>query len=103
MLLDAATAGLTVYSGSMFGRLRLAVPDAVLFGDIGHAAFGRMVSCVLDGSCTAMFIQSRLQSCDTDHLRVGLCYIRRTHSGNADTDTVVVHGPAYCCLLSEAW
>jgi hypothetical protein len=29
----------------MFGRLRLAVPDAVLFGDIGHAAFGRMVTC----------------------------------------------------------
>lgn len=38
-------AGLTVYSGVMFGRLRLAVPDAVLFGDIGQAAFGRLVIC----------------------------------------------------------
>lgn len=37
------SAGLTVYSGIMFGRLRLAVPDAVLFGDIGQAAFGRLV------------------------------------------------------------
>jgi hypothetical protein len=41
------SAGLTVYSGIMFGRLRLAVPDAVLFGDIGHAAFGRVVSSLL--------------------------------------------------------
>ena len=37
------SAGLTVYSGIMFGQLRLAVPDAVLFGDIGQAAFGRLV------------------------------------------------------------
>jgi hypothetical protein len=39
------SSGLTVYSGIMFGRLRLAVPDAVLFGDIGQAAFGRLVTC----------------------------------------------------------
>jgi hypothetical protein len=41
------SAGLTVYSGVMFGRLRLAVPDAVLFGDIGQAAFGRLVIALL--------------------------------------------------------
>ncbi len=40
-------AGLTVYSGVMFGRLRLAVPNAVLFGDIGQAAFGRLVISLL--------------------------------------------------------
>lgn len=42
-----SAAGLTVYSGVMFGRLRLAVPDAVLFGDIGQAAFGRLVISLL--------------------------------------------------------
>lgn len=38
-----ADAGLTVYSGHMFGRLRKTVPHAVLFGDIGEEAFGKRV------------------------------------------------------------
>ncbi len=38
-----ALAALTAYSAVMFGRLQQAVPDAVLFGDIGKKAYGRPV------------------------------------------------------------
>ena len=37
----AAMAAATVYSGFLISRLCRAVPDAVIFGDIGDAALGR--------------------------------------------------------------
>lgn len=37
-------AGAALYSSRMITQLKLAVPEAVLFGDIGHAAYGTLVS-----------------------------------------------------------
>jgi hypothetical protein len=40
----AIHAGAALYSSRMITQLKLAVPEAVLFGDIGHAAYGTLVS-----------------------------------------------------------
>lgn len=34
-----------MYSSRMYTRLKLRIPEAVIFGDIAHAAYGTLVRC----------------------------------------------------------